>query len=216
MSLNMGSCEGVQVLGLLQTAQDGKQMILQFKPSSKIPWEICRFCDAKWDSDSDIQSKRTEHLHPIKGIFSFLPNENQWTLTFTNSDKNEDQNTCMKSANEITIENDSSQQKRTQSSLQYEVDGKVYELRNNLPARNKSYIEPSKSNTFSQNKPKLRTKAIEFVIENQKYSTSSISAKHFDSNNVIGEERSALEASLEQLQVDFLNCKIFKLLFLKL
>lgn len=197
----MGSCEGIEIHGLLQTVQDSKQMVLQFKPSSKIPWEPCGFCDAKWDSESDLLPNGTEHSHTIKGIFSFVPSENQWTLTFIDTDKEEQhQNSGRKPTSDINDINDLAQQKKTQGPLQYEVDGKIYELRNSFPGRNKTSSESPKSNHFSQNKPKLRTKAIEFVIENQKYSTSAINTKTFEGTHV-GEERSALEASLELLQV---------------
>jgi hypothetical protein len=63
-------------------------------------------------------------------------------------------------------------------------------------------VEPSNNNFATSNKSITQpTKAIEFVIENNKYSTSSVNTKAFEEAVVVEEERSALEASLELLQV---------------
>ena len=87
--------------------------------------------------------------------------------------------------------------------LQYEVDGKVFELRSTFSAKKPRNVEPSNNNFATSNKTITQpTKAIEFVIENKKYSTSSVNTKPFEEAvGVAEEERSALEASLELLQV---------------
>ncbi|XP_046635092.1 zinc finger protein OZF-like isoform X1 [Daphnia pulicaria] len=205
----MGSCEGLEILGVLKTAQEGKQMVLQLKPSIETTWEHCGFCDFKLDSDIDkLQSSReTEHSHAIQGVFSFIPSKNQWTLTFSNCDKEErhqhvgkPSSTCEVIKNDITI----NRQKNLQ--LQYEVDGKVFELRSTFSAKKHRNVEPSNNNFATSNKSITQpTKAIEFVIENNKYSTSSVNTKAFEEAVVVEEERSALEASLELLQVKLMD-----------
>ncbi len=207
----MGSCEGLQILGVLRTAQEGRQMVLQLKPSSGIRWEHCSFCNTKcWDAETnELQSGEIHHSHEIKGIFSFIPSENQWTLTFgdCNNEEEEQQHETMKeptSASE-NVKNNVSQQKKIPSSLQYEVDGKVYELRSSLPPskKTKNVDSLNMSNSFiTPNQPlQLQAKAIEFVIEDKKYSTSSVNAKSFEETHDTVDETSTLEASLELLQV---------------
>jgi hypothetical protein len=86
--------------------------------------------------------------------------------------------------------------------LQYEVDGKVFELRSTFSPKKPRNVESSNNNFVSPTKTITQpTKAIEFVIENKKYSTSSANTKPFEETIGVGEERSALEASLELLQV---------------
>ena len=208
----MGNCEGLEILGVLKTAQEGKEMVLQLKPSIETPgWEPCGFCDFKLDSDRPIDklqsSKETEHSHAIQGVFSFIPSKNQWTLTFSNCDKEKEKHenvgkptsTCEIVKNDITI----NRQKNLQ--IQYEVDGKVFELRSTFSQKKSRNVESSNNNfvppTTTIAQP---TKAIEFVIENKKYSTSSANTKPFEETIDVGEERSALEASLELLQ--FYSC----------
>lgn len=199
----MGSCEGVQVLGLLQAMQSGK-IVLQLKSNSTSPPEMCGLCNTKLDSQY-FSSKEMQHSHTVKGVFSFSPTENQWTLTFTESDLNQScQEISDKSPSGKPTAPNVCQEEKSQGSLQYEVDGKVYELKSNIPQRKKPKISsPKNKQSFLINKPKpVRTKSIEFVIEDQKYSTSSISTKSYEnSQDFGGAENPSLEASLQLLQV---------------
>lgn len=206
----MGNCEGLEILGVLRTAHESKQMVLQLKPSIEIPWESCGFCDYKLDSEADEQQLReTEHSHPINGIFSFIPSKNQWTLTFTACDKEEKHQNAAKLAATYEISKNDTATLHKKLQLQYEVDGKVYELQSSYPTKNSRNVETS--NIFpSLNKTVTQpTKAIEFVIENRKFSTkSSISSITPPLEGAVGNteaERSALEASAELLQVKLME-----------
>ncbi|KAI9565558.1 hypothetical protein GHT06_009350 [Daphnia sinensis] len=206
----MGNCEGLEILGVLTTTQESKQMVLQLKPGIEIPWESCGFCDYKLDSQADEQQLReTEHSHSIKGIFSFIPSKNQWTLTFSACDKEEKHQNATKHATTYEVLKNDTDTLHKKLQLQYEVDGKVYELQSSYPTKKSRNGETS--NIFpSLNKAVTQpTKAIEFVIENRKFSTkssiSSITPTLEGPVNNIEEERSALEASAELLQVKLIE-----------
>lgn len=205
-TVEMESCEGLEILGVLKTAQESKQMVLQLKPSTEIPWESCGFCDFKLNSESDEpQSRETEHSHAIKGILSCVPSQNQWTLTFTNCDKEEQHQNAPKLGPTYEISKNSTATHHKKLQLQYEVDGKVYELQSSYQTKKPRNTESTDNHFPTLNKTLTPAKAIEFVIENKKYSTlsgtSSNAPPSEEADDSIKEERSALEASAELLQV---------------
>ena len=208
-SFEMGSsCEGLQIAGVLRKGQE-MQMVLELKPNSGVPWENCGFCNTKWDSNTnELHSGEIQHSHEIKGVFSFIPSENQWTLTFSDCENEEQRQEIIKKPPLCSenVKSNVSQQKKISSPLQYEVDGKVYELRSSLqPKKARNVDSPNINKSFdTPSQPVLQTKAIEFVIENKKYSTSSVNAKPYeDTQETVVNDRST-SSSLELLQV----CKI--------
>ena len=171
----MGSCGGFLVYGHVEcarTATGGRQIVLALNPSDEgqqQAWQdLCALCDQKTDEPS--------HSHTLKGVLSLSPNQSQLNFTLTD---------CPPpppppdSRPEV---------------LQYEVDGKLYELpiKKDVPKRQlkkKAKVPNKKQQTNS-----LANLAKEDKTYPMNATPSPLPAAQDD-------ERTNLEVSLSLLQV---------------
>lgn len=218
----MGSCDGFQVEGYLRKASSGKrQILLELQPTSNLWKELCSFCDDKGQTTTDAHSSSTKHSHKLEGVLAISDNK----LTFTLKDceissestpaehVQQSKHTLPLMHQEIS---NTAEQPLAQlaGSLQYQVDGKVYELKTNVLKEN--LVKPVQldctnhfTSTVFSDKPSIPSKSIEFVIENEKFTTTNLTQPPLEVFAEPSSDKSSeLEASLTLLQVIVaFNCK---------
>ncbi len=194
----MGSCEAFQVYGrveLTQSATGEKRIVLALKPTSVTAgslWkELRAFCDP-----NDLVVRSSIHSCSLNGSFLYSGDENQ--LTFTLSDQMESE--PVRRASPHTTE-------KSESVLQYQVDGKIYELKTTLPLNKITPSSQSQSEVsldiLSNKKKKSLTpkKPAQFTVIDNDPPTAHSHPSVEESLHAERQQRASLEMCLQSLQV---------------
>lgn len=216
----MNNCVGYQINGFIRKVEslNSKQLVLELQPSSEILAELCAFCDVRSNQDSPL--KNTTHSHEIKGSLLVNPENNHLIFTLENGDKENSQTNllqpspCVDEDEFIPPPAKIDRATNQQSTLQYEVDGKVYALKSTFPKKKSSHQNRSSQPNDKQNSI---SKATKFHIDDKTYSIMKINTKPFEeAYRISEEEQQAMHRSLELLQV-FQSCfQKLKMIFISL
>lgn len=197
----MGSCEAFQVYGrveLTQSATGEKRIVLALKPTSVTAgslWkELRAFCDP-----NDLAVRSSIHSCSLNGSFLYAGDENQ--LTFTLSDQMESEPVRRAPPQNAT--------QKSESVLQYQVDGKIYELKTTLPLKKSTPSSQAQSevsvNVPSNNKKKsliTLKKPAQFTVKDNDPPTAPSHSSVEESLHAETQQRASLEMCLQSLQVE--------------
>lgn len=210
----MGSCDGFQVEGYLRVASSGKrQIFLELKPTSNLWKELCSFCDENPVTPPSAHSHSDKHSHNIEGVFSMKNNKllftlNDSTITTVNEvNENIDSRNDLAYIQEKVSDTVSQPLPKLNGALQYQVDGKIYEIRasvSNEKSHNPAQVNcpGSLAPSLPLSKPTATSKSIEFIIDNKKYSTTNLTQETLDIFSEASSKRTSdFEATLKILQV---------------
>lgn len=225
----MGSCKGYQVQGFVRIVQTlpVKQIVVELIPSCEVWDQLCGFCYENQNhhlgsDENSTSAKVARHTHQLKGSLVVVPGQASKLLISLSDCGNE--NTCesdnaSQTMNDGVIESTSKEAnkheaqhaepltKRLHSNvLQYEIDGKLFELQSSFP---KKKLKVSKQINSVQNHPNLlkpgkpHEKEIEFITDQTNANViQKIDSKLFEEAcKETEDKRSTLKRTLETLKV---------------